>query len=93
MTAEMEEKLMRQSQELIEYLNKKSGEASKLGEESHANFLITTAYTLGSLIGYELKPTGYGPMMATIIDATARGLETAMQDKGVNGTIIRVKKE
>ncbi|AZS15333.1 hypothetical protein [Paenibacillus lutimineralis] len=87
-----EEKLA-QTTEIVKFLTEKNEEAKKAGIEQHAHFITSIAYTLGSLIGFDLKPMGYGPMLGTIIESLTDGLQMAATEKGVEGTFVKIVRD
>ncbi|MNW37033.1 hypothetical protein D3C74_140640 [compost metagenome] len=88
-----QEEIVQQSSEVVEFLSKKNKQALQDGIEHHALFVTTVAFTLGSLIGFDLKPSGYGPMIGTILDSLTEGIQKAATDKGVNATFIKVVRD
>jgi hypothetical protein len=87
-----EEKLA-QTTEIVKFLTEKNDEAKEAGVEQHAHFITSIAYTLGSLIGFDLKPTGYGPMVGTVIESLTEGLQIAATHKGVKGTFVKIVRD
>ncbi|MNI98284.1 hypothetical protein D3C73_1571020 [compost metagenome] len=61
--------------------------------EQHARFVISVAFTLGSLIGFDLEPAGYGPMLGSVMESLTDGLQSAATHKGVNATFIKVVRD
>jgi hypothetical protein len=87
-----DEELIKRSKDIVDFLSEKDEEARKLGEDQHIHFYTSVAHTLGALAGFDFKALGYGPMMGLLMESMTDGLQTAMQAKGINGTIIKVKK-
>ncbi|MOA39466.1 hypothetical protein D3C78_1612500 [compost metagenome] len=87
------EELSRRTSEIVNLLTEKNEEAKESGEEQHAHFITSVAYTLGSLIGFDLKPAGYGLMLGTVMESLTDGLQTAATHKGVKGTFIKVVRD
>lgn len=79
--------------EIIQFLQEKNEEAKEAGIEQHARFVMSVAFTLGSLIGFDLKPEGYGPMVGATIEALTDGLQAAATHKGVIGTFVKVVRD
>lgn len=93
MKAMTQEELNQRTKEIVDFLSKKNEEAKKVGIDQHGHFYTSVAFTLGSLIGFDFKPEGYGPMIATMIDSLTEGLQTGAQGKGVNGTFIKIVRD
>ncbi|GAA0390237.1 hypothetical protein [Paenibacillus motobuensis] len=91
-TMTQEEKLA-QTTEIVKFLTEKNDEAKEAGFEQHAHFVMSVAYTLGSLIGYDLKPTGYGPILGAVIESLTEGLQSAATHKGVKGTFVKIVRD
>lgn len=72
---------------------RKNEEAKTAGIDQHGHFYTSVAFTLGSLIGFDFKPEGYGPMIATMIESLTDGLQAGVQGKGVNGTFIKIVRD
>lgn len=88
-----QEEALQRSNEIVEFLTNKSEEAKEAGVEQHAHFITAVAYTLGSLIGFELNPAGYAPMVGITFEALTDGLQMAATEKGVKGTFIKIKRD
>lgn len=84
------EEVSAKAEEIIDFLSNKNEEAKEAGIEQHAQFVTSVAFTLGSLIGFDLNPAGYGPMLSAIIESLTDGLQSAATHKGVNATFIKV---
>lgn len=93
MNAMTQEELAQRSKEIVDFLTEKNEQSKQAGDERHAHFYTSVAFTLGSLIGWDFKPEGYGPMIATMIESLTNGLQTGAQGKGVNGTFIKVVRD
>lgn len=87
------EELNQRTKEIVDFLSEKNEEAKMAGIDQHGHFYTSVAFTLGSLIGFDLKPEGYGPIIATMIESLTDGLQTAAQGKGVNGTFIKIVRD
>ncbi|MGP0583673.1 hypothetical protein [Paenibacillus timonensis] len=87
------EELRQRTDEIVQFLGNKSEEAKAAGVEQHAHFVTSVAFTLGSLIGYDLKPAGYGPMLGTVIESLTDGLQSAATHKGVKGTFVKIVRD
>lgn len=88
-----QDEVMQRSREIVDFLTEKNEKAKQAGDEQHAHFYTSVAFTLGSLIGWDFKPEGYGPMIATMIESLTDGLQTGAQGKGVNGTFIKIVRD
>lgn len=87
------EEATQRSEEIICFLTDKGEEAKEAGDDQHALFVMNVAFTLGSLIGFDLKPEGYGPMLGATIEALTDGLQSAATHKGVKGTFIKIVRD
>lgn len=87
------EELNRRTSEIVDLLTEKHKEAKEAGEEQHAHFITSVAYTLGSLIGFDFKPAGYGPMLGTVLESLTDGLQSAATHKGVKGTFVKIVRD
>lgn len=87
------EELNRRTGEIVDLLTEKHKEAIEAGEEQHAHFITSVAYTLGSLSGFDFKPAGYGPMLGTVIESLTDGLQSAATHKGVKGTFVKIVRD
>ncbi|WP_410771006.1 hypothetical protein [Fontibacillus sp. BL9] len=87
------EELFRRTNEIVDFLTNKNEEAREAGEEQHAHFITSVAHTLGSIIGFDLKPQGYGPMLGTVMESLTDGLQMAATHKGVKGTFIKIVRD
>ena len=88
-----DEELRRRTNEIVDLLIDKNEDAKEAGDEQHAHFITSVAHTLGSIIGFDLKPQGYGPMMGAVIESLTDGLQTAATRKGVKSTFIKVVRD
>lgn len=88
-----DEELKRRTSDIIDLLMNKNEEAKEAGDEQHAHFITSVAHTLGSIIGFDFKPQGYGPMLSTVIESLTDGLQTAATHKGVKATFIKVVRD
>lgn len=88
-----QEEVMQRSKEIVDFLTEKNEQAKQDGIDQSAHFYTSVAFTLGSLIGWDFKPEGYGPMIATMIESLTDGLQTGAQGKGVNGTFIKIVRD
>ncbi|HAF97514.1 hypothetical protein [Paenibacillus lactis] len=87
------EELQQRTKEIVDFLTEKNEEAKKAGIDQHGHFYTSVAFTLGSLIGFDFEPQGYGPMLGTMLDSLTDGLQTGAQSKGVKGTFIKVVRD
>ncbi|WP_339294373.1 hypothetical protein MKY82_22225 [Paenibacillus sp. FSL W7-1279] len=87
------EELQQRTKEIVDFLTDKNEEAKKAGIEQHGHFYTSVAFTLGSLIGFDFKPKGYGPMLGTMLESLTDGLQTGAQGKGASGTFIKVVRD
>lgn len=88
-----DEELKQRTNDILDFLIAKNEEAKNAGDEQHAHFITSVAYTLGSLIGFDLKPQGYGPMLGAVIEELTDGLQSAATHKGVKATFIKIVKD
>lgn len=88
-----QEELSQHTKEIVDFLSEKNEEAKMAGIDQHGHFYTSVAFTLGSLIGFDLKPEGYGPIIAIMIESLTDGLQTAAQGKGANGTFIKIVRD
>lgn len=93
MSTMTQEELTQRIKEIVDFLSEKNEEAKKAGIEQHGHFYTSVAFTLGSLIGFDLKPQGYGPMIATMIESLTDGLQAGAQGKGATGTFIKIVRD
>lgn len=88
-----DEELKQRTSDIVDLLMSKNEEAKEAGDEQHAHFMTAVAHTLGSIIGFDLKPQGYGPMLSTVIEALTDGMQIAAAHKGVKATFIKVVRD
>ncbi|GIO36238.1 hypothetical protein J41TS12_10990 [Paenibacillus antibioticophila] len=81
------------TKELIEFLRSKNEEAKKAGIEQQARFIMSVSYTLGSLIGFDLEPEEYVPMIGSVMESITGGVQSAATHKGVKATFIKVVRD
>lgn len=93
MTETTKEELIKRSEEVIDFLTEKSKEAQAAGIEQTGNFYTTVAFTLGTLIAWDLKPSGYGPMLGAMLESLTDGMQAGAEAKGVNGTFIKIVRD
>lgn len=87
------QEILERSEEIVRFLTAKNEEAMQAGVEQHAHFITATAFTLGSVIGYDLKPAGYGPMIGGVLESLTDGLQSAATRKGVKGTFVKIVRD
>ncbi|MBO2942781.1 hypothetical protein JJQ72_02120 [Paenibacillus sp. F411] len=88
-----EEEVTQRSKVIVDFLTDLNAQATEAGIDQSAHFYTTVAYTLGSLIGLDFKPVGYGPMFATILESLTDGLQVGAQAKGVEATFIKIVRD
>ncbi|WP_433943396.1 hypothetical protein [Paenibacillus sp. SN-8-1] len=93
MGAMTKEEVMQRSKEIVDFLSDKNQQAIEAGLEQHAQFLTSVAFTMGSLVGFDLKPAGYGPALRMLLEAITDGLQHAATEKGVNATFVKVVRD
>ncbi|MEK5162036.1 hypothetical protein NYE69_06795 [Paenibacillus sp. FSL R5-0527] len=93
MSTMTQEELMHRSKEIVDFLSEKNEEAKEAGIEQHGHFYTSVAFTLGSLIGFDFKPEGYGPMIGTMLESLTEGLQNSATEKGVKGTFVKIVRD
>ncbi|MCM3699227.1 hypothetical protein [Paenibacillus macerans] len=93
MSTMTQEELMQRSKEIVDFLSEKNEEAKEAGIEQHGHFYTSVAFTLGSLIGFDFKPEGYGPMIGTMLESLTEGLQNSATEKGVKGTFVKIVRD
>lgn len=88
-----EEEVAQRTKDIVDVLSEKNEEAKEAGIEQHSHFYTTVAYTLGSLIGFDFKPEGYGPMLSTILESLTDGLQNSATAKGAKGTFVKIVRD
>lgn len=93
MSAMTKEEAAQRAKEIVEFLSEKNEEAKEAGIEQHGHFYTSVAFTLGSLIGFDFQPQGYGPMLSTILESLTDGLQNSATAKGVQGTFVKIVRD
>lgn len=93
MSTMTKEEVTKRTKEIVDFLSEKNEEAKEAGIEQHSHFYTSVAFSLGSLIGFDFKPEGYGPMLGTILESLTDGLQNSATAKGVKGTFVKIVRD
>ncbi len=86
------EEVEQRSEDIIRMLTKKFEDAIDVGPDQAEHFFTTIAFTLGSLIPISMKPSGYGPMIAQLLDSLTSGVQAGIEASKSEVTFIKVVK-